>query len=285
MSALVPPFDIVPKLPGKGVNLVVKQIDQQIDRLIDTVNKTLQESIKLPLTATCDDPLVKKIKDDLAKIQELIAKIQENIPKVQSAVNTIRTLIDAANTVKAAITAAQLANPVTAPLFIAQQLQAIQDATIANAIASLDQFKSIPDSLASKLAVIVPPLLGALQRISTTCNGDLDGLENIELPESVVNEVSGLTEDYNDLLPSEFYNELNVSDEDLQQRSDNIETLVQQQRDLLTSLLEAPSKVYQQPGIPAAELGKLGDYYIDTLNNTIYGPKFNSTSWGPGINY
>lgn len=280
MSALVPPFDIIPKLPGKGVNIIVKQINQQTDKLIDSVNKTVQSSIKLPKGASCDDPNVKKIKDDLAQIQKQITKLQEIVPKIQTTVNTVQTVVKTAAAVKSAIALAQLSNPVTAPLFIAQQLTAIQDATIANAIASLDQFKSIPIDLTSKLATIVPPLLSAIQKVAATCNGDLDGLETLQIP--TLDSGDG---DYNDLLPSEFYNELNVSDDDLQDRSDAIESLLQQQRDLLSSLLEAPSKVYQEPSIPNQSLGKIGDYYIDTQNKLIYGPKLVTDSWGMGINY
>jgi hypothetical protein len=289
MSALTPPFDIIPKLPGKGVNIIVNQVNLQTDRLVESVNKTVQDSIKLPRGASCDDPQVKKIKDELTRIQQQITNLREIVPKIQTTVNTVQTLVSTASSVKAAIAVAQLSNPVTAPLFIAQQLQAIQDATIANAIASLDQFKTIPETLTTKLAAIVPPLLSAIQRISETCNGDVDELE---LPQSVIDELGGGVDelgdeidDYNDLLPSEFYNELNVSDEDLQQRSDTIESLVQQQRNLLSSLIEAPSRVYQEQGAPDSALGKLGDYYIDTLNKMIYGPKLDSESWGTGINY
>jgi hypothetical protein len=282
MSALTPPFDIIPKLPGKGVNLLVKQVNIQTDRLVELVNKTAQDSIKLPRGASCDDPNVKKIKDDLAQIQRRITKLQEIVPKIQTTVNAVQTLVTTAVAVKSAISIAQLSNPVTAPLFIAQQLQAIQDATIANAIASLEQFKSIPNTLTSKLATITPPLLAAIQQVSATCNGDLDGLENFESPASVLDDISNNVDDYNDLVDSEFYNELNVSDDDLQQRADTIESLVQQQRDLLSSLLEAPSEVYRDQGAPDPDIGKIGDYYIDTLNNVVYGPKLNSESWGSG---
>lgn len=294
MSALTPPFDIVPKLPGKGVNIIVKQINQQTDKLVDSVNKAVQSSIKLPKGTSCDDPNVKKIKDDLAQIQKQITKLQEIVPKIQTTVNTVQTIVKTASTIKTVISIAQLSNPLTAPGFIAQQLTAIQDATIANAIASLDQFKSIPVDLSLKLATIVPPLTSAIQKVAATCNGDLDGLETLQIPTLDTGAGDGTgdgtrtgdgTGDYNDLLPSEFYNELNVSDDDLQDRSDAIESLLQQQRDLLSSLLEAPSKVYQEPGTPDQSLGKIGDYYIDTENKLIYGPKLVIDSWGMGINY
>ena len=302
MSALTPPFDIIPKLPGKGVNIIVKQINRQTDKLVDSVNKAVQSSIKLPKGTSCDDPNVKKIKDDLAQIQKQITKLQEIVPKIQTTVNTVQTIVKTASTIKTVISIAQLSNPLTAPGFIAQQLTAIQDATIANAIASLDQFKSIPVDLSLKLATIVPPLTSAIQKVAATCNGDLDGLETLQIPTLDTGAGDGTgagggtrtgdgtgagdgTGDYNDLLPSEFYNELNVSDDDLQDRSDAIESLLQQQRDLLSSLLEAPSKVYQEQGTPNQSLGKIGDYYIDTENKLIYGPKLVIDSWGMGINY
>ena len=91
-------------------------------------------------------------------------------------------------------------------------------------------------------------------------------------------------EDYNDLLPSEFYTDINVSDTDLQERSDNIELILTLQRDLLSSLQEAPSKVYQEDGLPAADLGKIGDYYIDLTTSIVYGPKITATDWGTPVN-
>jgi len=311
MSALTPPFDIIPKLPGKGVNIIVKQINQQTDKLVDSVNKIVQSTIKLPKGCDCDDPNVKKVKDDLAKIQKEITKLQEIIPKIQKTVNSVQKVVKTASIIKSVISIAQLTNPITAPVFIAQQLTAIQDATIANAIASLDQFKTIPESLASKLATIIPPLTSAIQKVAATCNGDLDGLETLQIPNlgvdtsgtggdgigGVAPNISGIGGDgigtggegagfdYNDLLPSEFYNELNVSDDDLEDRSDAIESLLQQQRNLLSSLLEAPSKVYQEAGAPDIALGKVGDYYIDTQNKLIYGPKLVADTWGMGINY
>jgi hypothetical protein len=44
-------------------------------------------------------------------------------------IETTKTIITVAQGIKSAISAAQLSNPVTAPLFIAQQLTEIQNAT------------------------------------------------------------------------------------------------------------------------------------------------------------
>jgi septal ring factor EnvC (AmiA/AmiB activator) len=259
----------------------VKQLDTQTDRLLDQVNKTVQESVKLPTNVKCDDPRVKKVKQQLSDIQTQITRVTEQIPKIQSTIETVKKVVSVAQGIKTAISIAQLTNPITAPLFIAQQLTAIQDATIVNAIESLNQFATIPTSLTSKLSTIVPPLTNALKKVSSSCGDDDD--TNFELPGELLTDNNG-DEDYNDLVPTEFYSEENVSESDLQDRSDSIEELLTQQRNLLTSLQEAPSKVYQQPGAPAGQVGKIGDYYIDIQSSKIYGPKPSLTEWGQPVN-
>ena len=275
MSAIVPPLDRIPKLPAKAVDLTIKQIDTQTDKLLEQVTKTVQDSIKLPVNIKCDDPRIKKIKKQLTDIQKQLTTVQENIPKIQKTVDTVKQVVDIALGIKTAISIAQLSNPVTAPVFIAQQLTAIQDATIVNAIESLNQFATVPASLTSKLQTLVPPLMSAISKVSAVCNGDVD---NLEIPSSLLPDTNTDT-DYNDLVATEFYNKKNVSQSDLDDRSDSIEQLLRQQRDLLTSLIEAPSKVYQNSGAPANDLGKVGDYYIDLDTQTIYGPKASLTQW------
>jgi hypothetical protein len=267
---IVPPLDRIPKLPGQAANLIQTEFDKQTDILLEQVNKTVQDSIKLPTNVHCDDPRIKQLKDQLQTIQAQLTKVQDEIPKIQEKVDTVKNIIGVAQGIKSAITIAQLSNPVTAPVFIAQQLTEIQNATIVNAIASLKQFESIPTTLLAKIQTIVPPLTNAISKISLACNGEVD---NLEIP------TDGNNVDYNDLVPTEFYVEKNVSDSDLQERSDNIELLLQQQRDLLSSLQEAPSKVYQDNGLPAADLGKIGDYYIDLDTSTVYGPKLSASEW------
>ena len=281
MSTIVPPLDFIPSLPGRAVTLVIQELNKQTDLLLEQVSTTVQDSIKLPTNAKCEDPRVEKIKKSLQEIQETIVQVQAAIPKIQITINSVKAIVATASSIKAAIAAAQLSNPATAPGFIAQQLTAIQDATIVNAIQSLNQFTKIPDQLTSKIGILVPPILAALQKVSSTCNGDID---NLEIPELAIPDA--LTDDeLNNLVPSKFYNSDNVSDSDLTDRATTIEELVTQQRDLLSSILEAPSQVFQQPGQPNSELGKSGDYYIDTENNVLYGPKLSLTNWVPGINY
>ena len=176
MSAIVPPLDIIPKLPAKAVTLVMTQLNTQTDRLLDNVTKTVQDTVKLPVNVKCDDPKIAQIKKQLADIQKQITSIHQVIPRIQTTINSVRSLVGIATGIKTALSVAQLSNPITAPLFIAQQLMAIQDATIVNAISSLSQFSSVPVTLTSKLQTITTPLLGAIAKVSNVCNGDVDTL-------------------------------------------------------------------------------------------------------------
>ena len=274
MSSIVPPLDFIPKLPAKGVNVIMQQLDKQTDKLLNDVSVTVKETAKLPNNCKFDDPQVQQIKKNLYQIQIQLQDIQAVLPKIQTSISQIKKMVTVAKGIKTAISAAQLSNPVTAPLFIAMQLMAIQDATIVNAIEALNMLETIPETIISKLAILIPPLMGAISKVSAISNNDT----NYEIPDFGSTSNTNNTADYNDLVPSEFYNEYNVSESDLQGRSDAIEYLLEQQQNLLTSLQEAPSVVYRMPGIPNNSVGKSGDYYIDTDTDTIYGPKL-SDKW------
>ena len=280
MASIVPPLDFIPKLPGIGAELVSEQLNKQLDQFTQIASQTIQDSVKLPIDCKCDDPRIKKIKEQLAEVQKQISTIQENIPKIQQTINQVKQVVNTAQSIKATIAAAQLSNPVTAPLFIAQQLTAIQDATIVNAINSLSQFSTLPTQLTGRLQTLIPPLISALTKVDNACSGTGD-TTSLRIPETLTDLN---LDNYNDLVSSEFYNELNVSDVDLQDRSNQIESLITRQQNLLESLQEAPSQVYQEQGLPESQLGKTGDYYIDLTTSQIYGPKLTASDWGQPIN-
>lgn len=287
MPAVFPPLDRIPNLPPQITDKAIQQLNKLVDQLGDKVVTVSKDSVKLPEKCNCDDPRIKKIKKDLTDVQGLITKLQTEIPKIQKIINTTKTVITAANGVKTALAAAQLSIPATAGLFVAMLLKDVQDATIKNAIASINQLAKVPPSLTAQLNKFTPTIQEALNKIGSSCNGEVP---TISIPTSTLRDADALDSfgdefDYNDLLDSEFYQEINVSQEDLTNRSENIQKLIEQQRSLLT-LQEAPSQVYQQVGRPADDLGKTGDYYIDTQNLMIYGPKPSDTEWpSMGVNY
>jgi|TARA_R110000744_G_scaffold33635_4_gene78928 hypothetical protein len=277
--SVIPPLDRLTKAPALGVDKIQQQFNNILDSIVDQANKTIKDSAKLPTNVNSDDPRVKNIKQSLENIQLSITKVQENIPKIQSAITAVSTIISTAQGINAALAAAQLSNPVTAALFIALQTQALQNQLIVNAIEAVKPLQSLPDQIESKILTLVPVLTTAIAKLNTVSDDDIE----LNIPTNIS---TGLNTDtnYNDLIPTEFYNESNVSEDDLTQRSNSIEQLVDQQRNLLTSLQEAPSQVYRGNGNPLPNLGKIGDYYLNTSNNVSYGPKISDNDWGTPIN-
>jgi|TARA_R110000772_G_C13251291_1_gene434560 hypothetical protein len=288
--SVIPPLDRLTKAPALGVDKIQQQFNNILDSIVDQANKTIKDSAKLPTNVNSDDPRVKNIKQSLENIQLSITKVQENIPKIQSAITAVSTIISTAQGINAALAAAQLSNPVTAALFIALQTQALQNQLIVNAIEAVKPLQSLPKQIDSKIIMLMPILIAAISKLNTITDDDIElnvpsiPTDDVELNVSNISTELNMDTNYNDLIPTEFYNELNVSEDDLTQRSNSIEQLVDQQRNLLTSLQEAPSQVYRGNGNPLPNLGKIGDYYLNTSNNVSYGPKISDNDWGTPIN-
>jgi len=279
--AITPPLNKITELPALGVDIIQQQLNKITDLTLNEMKTVISDSVKLPKNVKCDDPRVKQIKDDLQSVQDNLQQIQENIPKIQQTISQVSAIIKTGIAVKNAIAVAQLSNPITAPLFIATISQAVQNELITNSIEAIKPLQAVPAQSLLKLQTLIPPLTTAISKLNNVCNADIE-LKVPVLTDSGSNFTDGFN--YNDLLPSEFYQDVNVSETDLDQRSDTIQQLVEQQQDLLTSLLEAPSQVYKQEGVPPDNLGKAGDFYVDTENNIAYGPKPSNSEWGGPLN-
>jgi hypothetical protein len=86
-------------------------------------------------------------------------------------------------------------------------------------------------------------------------------------------------QDLLDQYPSEFYNNLNVSDDDLNNRYQTIVKLIDDGFDVINNLVELPTAVLTGQGAPASTVGVSGDFYINTQNNELFGPKPTNESW------
>jgi hypothetical protein len=250
-----PPLDKIPALPAQAVTLIMELLSNQINSLQEQAIDAIERS-SLPDRIDCDDPRVQAAIEAFDKLNELINKIRDLIPTIQRVTNTIQTLIGTAQGIKAA----QLLNPITAPAVIAAELIIVQNMTIANALIAVQQFENIPTLIENAILGLGPTLLDVAQRLATVC--DENGIEfNI---------------DNLDITNTSSLDSLDISE---------LDNMLKQQKDLLQSLEEAPSKVYSNNGVPGSDLGKPGDYYIDLQNKLIYGPKPARTSWADGIQF
>jgi len=250
-----PPLDKIPAIPALAVTKIMELINNQIGNLQEQAIDAIERSA-LPDQVDCDDPRVQAAIAAFEELNNLINRIRKLIPVIQRVATTVRTLIGVAQAIKAA----QLLNPVTAPAVIAAELTIVQNMTIANALIAVKQFQNIPGLIENAVLGLQPTLIDLARRLAAAC--DDRGLEfNIDNLNTSSDSVSDL---------------LDISE---------LDNMLKQQKDLLQSLEEAPSKVYSDNGAPGSDLGKPGDYYIDLQNKLIYGPKPTRTEWADGINF
>ena len=300
--AVSPPLDIIPGLPAKGVVELNKLSSKLIKLIADKVGEALQDAIQLPDDCGCDDPRIEEIKQKIQDAQDLIAKLQDIIATIQKVVSAVKTAIAIANAIKSAIF---LLPPPIGTAALQAELVEVQNMTIANAVEATKQLNIIPQAMNAGMGLINSQLANIIGQLGSKCND-----ETFEVSDEVAanldrqdqqgggNTIGG--GEYNNpdgigwgtaesrvddaTLGTEFYTDINVSKDDLQQYVSAVETLVSNQQDLLTSLQEAPAQSYNGTTPPLKGLGKPGDYYIDTAAKKMYGPK-KSIGWGTPVNY
>lgn len=267
---VTPPLNLIPLIPSKGVGVITKSVNTQLQSLVDQVSNLSNIVNKLPEQANPNSPATKLAVNQAQNVIQQLKNVENTTKNIPTVVNLLTSLVSSAQALKAI----QLLNPVTAPAVIASELIVVQNMTIANSIQALEQLSEISSTIKDTLGGISSQLNDALTAINNANNVDS---EIFSVPEEATIQNSDI--------PSEFYNSYNVSEEDLSNRLENIQTLIDQQQDLLSSLEEAPSKVFDGPNPPDANQGKPGDYFIDTKNRKIYGPKLIRSAWPEGINY
>ena len=272
------PLNKIPEIPPRLTSIAVDTIVDFLNKIIERLLKLVDEATKLEDNCACDDPKVLDLKNSLEDVMELIKKLQELIPKIQEMIDLFKTLSEIATTVKSSL----YLIPVVGQAVATADLSLVQTMTIENAKKSLEQLQTIPSRLNIGIDLAVSELTKVANRLAEACSGAEDiNNDVLKVPQQVKDSIDNFNRDnnfYNDQLDSEFYQLKNVSIDDLDNRADSIRQLIEQQRDLLTSLQEAPSKVLSGAGPPNNDLGKSGDYYVDISSNQVYGPKLN-TGW------
>ncbi len=262
------------------------------ERLLPLLNKyigTLQQlgTIQIPnllenipTNVTCNDADVRELRNKLEALLNFLEKINDLIAVLSAVVNVLKILAR----IGQATAAASLVSPVPLP----PQVQSVIDSSSQLAINSLT-VASILLSIFDRLLAIFPVILKSAaesQRfLNNLCNEDddrvndflnnLSGNDTIEVTLVTPPTAAELLEQY----PSTFYTELNVSDEDLNSRYQEIVELISNGFDVINNLVELPTAVLTGQGAPASTVGVSGDFYINTQNNELFGPKPTNESW------
>lgn len=265
------PFDQITNKPGAAINKLQTALNKVIAKLNQKVAEAIGKSNILPKTISCSDPRINELKQILQQIQRYITQIQ-NILRI---LNIIIPILTVAAQIASVLINAQLANPIPSPPAVGQAV-AVQNELVANIAKALTQASIILGIVNGAVAVASGLISTVVNTLSSICNN-----ETFNVNQDTQNAIDG-----NVITESEFYQLINVTQEDIDLREDLIIQLQQEQRSLL-DLLEAPSQVIvgSNNQMPQNDQGKQGDYFINQTTRTIYGPKISDTEWTRGINY
>lgn len=234
----------------------------------------------IPTNVTCDDADVRELRNKLEALLNFLEKINDLIAVLSTVVDVLKILARVGQTASAA----SLVSPVPLP----PQIQSAIDSNAQLAQNSLT-VANILLSIFDRLLTLFPTILKSASEtqrfLNNLCNESDDRVNDF------LNNLSGndtidvtlvtppTAQEILDQYPSTFYTELNVSDEDLNARYQEIVELIDGGFDVINNLVELPTNVLTGQGSPVDTLGTAGDFYIDTQTNQLFGPKPTNGSW------
>lgn len=261
-------------IPANLIRRIIPLLMKQTEQLSKFVSNFTDRIMQLNSKTRCSDPNVKQLKNDLEKILQQITLIKQGLNSINSVVSVISTISTVAQTLKIV----QLAIPTVpgVPSGPVTELINTFDNLGTNAKSSTSSLQGLINSINIRLDMINKTLAVGIDKLASICNTEI-----ISVTSDIASELDRIN--YDSIAPTQFYTELNVSDDDIQNRIQIIQELVEQQLNILENLKEAPSKVISNTQSPLMDMGDIGDYYIDTTSQIIYGPK-TELGWGNGIN-
>ena len=271
--ATVFPFNQLPNIIPQLQQQVSPLLSDAQSKLINTTAELQNKLLSISPNISCNDPQIQQIRSLLERLNGVIATIDPILSFVPTTVDILKIVSTSA---QAASTAA-LAIPTGPPAVLSQ--------TISAAAEAIDRISNFLETLSTQIELFSPVLtkvsaVGNLadQLLSQVC-GDSQRFNGLgQLSQTNLNQGLSLT-DLANLYPSTFYREVNVTDEDINQRLQTIQALLEEGQQISTSLKEAPSKILSGTTDPDNNIGVSGDYYINTTSGVIFGPKPSDVSW------
>lgn len=264
-------------IPSNLIQRIIPLLMKQSEQLSKNASKFTDQIMQLNSKVKCSDPQIKQLKQELQKIYDSITSIKQGL----NSINNITPVITTISTVATTLKSIQLAIPAVpgVPMGPVTELINTFDNLGTNAKSSTNSLQGLISTINIRLDMINKTLAVGLDKLTSICN-----TETFVVTIDISNELDELNRNinYDAIAPTRFYTELNVSDDDIQNRIDIIDNLLEQQLNILQNLKEAPSKILNGNIAPSIDTGDIDDYYIDTINQKIYGPKTN-LGWGNGI--
>ena len=258
------PYNQISQIPTRILDSIQPLINEKTEELNKLTTDLQNSLLSISPNSNCDDADILQLKTLLRNLQTVIDQIQSIFQFVPIISGALRFLINFATT----SANAQLLIPMT---------PGVPNGPLVQFLNTFLDIITISSACINVLTSSIEIVVGFIEKtldvitqtdyvISNTCG---NGIATSSPDTTLLSEV----------YPSDFYKKVNVSDEDLQQRFDVIQDLIVNEIDVVANLNEAPSRVLYGSGIPTSNIGQIGDYYIDTTDQTVYGPKTDSSSW------
>lgn len=301
-------------IPSIALQKLVPIVQGQLTQLVNIGSYIENSMNSLPGNVKCSDNKITDIKQRLKNVNDILT----NIRKLQTTLKTINTTFGTLQIIANAVKLVQLLIPAVlgvpqAPFallattvdVLAKNCQASSAVLLNISITmnmSISKIESIVSRAIIKLSSIcVNETFDVSPTVSAEINKNLSTITS-QANSAVINPNSNVgssstgaaTFDNSNTYgngtatgsyTSFFYTEDNVAQSDI----DTLETIVTDlnnlQKSLTENIIEAPSNIIINTGAPAGTNGNIGDFYIDSANNLIYGPKVSNEAWPSPIKY
>jgi len=263
-------------IPANLIKRIIPVLMKQVETLSTASEDFIKQIQSIPLSTKCNDPRIVEAKKKLQQLYESIEQIKQGL----NLINQLVPVINSVATIASTLSIVQLAIPAVpgVPTGPVSKLITTFDNLGKNARSSVASLQGMISSINGNFARVNQLLAKAITKLSSICN-----TETFNVTSDIQNALNDLSDDsLSNRFPSLFYREINVSDDDIQERFNVIRTLLQNQLDVLQNLKEAPSKILSGITPPTDSIGDIDDYYVDVDSQIIYGPKTDS-GWGIGI--
>ena len=291
-------------IPAIAIQKLIPILQGQLSKLTNISAYIETAANSLPNGVKCNDPRILDIKQQIENIQVLL----DNMRIIKKQMGVIVTSLQVVATAAMVIKAIQMVIPAftgvpgTPFAVLANTAESLGK----NCQAGANTLNSVSGAMDSAISKLNSVLAYVISKLATICTN-----EKLEVSREVATEMykrstytpkpstttttnqsSANVNMSDDLSPnspwtldnasdgvfgnnyrSYFYNDNNVSDADLKLLETVVTDLDNAQLKISEYLQEAPSYVITSNTPPKESEGKLGDYYIDTTNKLIYGPK------------
>lgn len=275
--ATIFPFNQLPNIIPQIQEPLFTTITDLQSKLFIEVNNLQNSILSSSPNVNCNDAEIAHIRNQIERINQLIANVDPILSFIPSLVNTLRTISTAAQI----ISSVQLAIVIPTPAAPVSQLISAAAETlqrINNLIETLSEllssFSSVFNNVSSVMSLADNLFLNVCGKLS-----NFDGFGNLPNSPELDIQVGLSLDDLANLYPSTFYREVNVTDEDINQRLQLISDLLDRGLSISERLNDAPSEILSGNIDPTSDVGKTGDYFINTITGVIFGPKPTDSSW------